>query len=104
MNLCGNYLKSNILKSILKANLNISNVDSNTCADYNIESGDGSTVNLLEYMELKSKCCGANGGGMAKNGCKAALDTTAFGPKSISIGAISFILPMIVMAYFHCAI
>ena len=104
-NNCGHYLNNNVLNSIKKANLNISNVDSNTCADYEIESGDGTMTNLLQSMESQSECCGANGVGVAKNGCKAAaLDTTAFGPKSRSFGVISFILPMIVMAYFHCAI
>ena len=103
-NVCGGYNFAKIMAVMKKNDLNISNVDSNTCADYDFLNGDGTTMNLLTYMEDMSTCCGANGGGVAKNGCKAALDTTAFGPKSISIGAISFILPMIVMSYFHCAI
>ena len=103
-NVCGGYNVAKIMAMMKKKDLNISNVDSNTCADYDFLNGDGTTMNLLTHMEAMSTCCGANGGGVAKNGCKAALDTTAFGSKSISIGAISFILPMIVMAYFHCAI
>eukprot|EP00942_MAST-04A_sp_MAST-4A-sp1_P001044 g1044.t1 len=97
-NVCNIHLSTQLVQ-FAKLNLTLNDVDSNTCDDYVMEKGDGSgKENLLRWIHDHSACCGT--GGAAKNGCPAALDTS-FGPKSISFGAISFILPMFVMAYFH---
>ena len=65
-NYCEEML-SHIQHAIERENLIIENVDTNACDDYLIEVNNGHKVNLLQYMEKNSECCGAKG--MAKNGC-----------------------------------